>query len=467
MALTVAPPSVSPVVAPSPALCTDHYELTMVEAALASGVASHRAVFEVFARSLPLSRRVGVFAGVGRLLAAIAAFRFDTDTVRWLTDMQIVSETTGRWLANYRFGGTITGYAEGELYVPHSPVLTIEASFAEAVLLETLVLSMVNADSAVATTAARMVFAAAGTQLIEMGSRRTNEEAAVAAARAAWIAGFDATSNLAAGKRYGIPTVGTAAHAFTLAHPSEAAAFDAQIAALGTDTTLLVDTYDIRSGIAAAVGAARRAGAAGPGAIRIDSGDLAVEAAAARSQLDALGAAATKIVVSGDLDEKRIAAIAAACAPVDCFGVGTRLVAGASCPPPGFVFKLVAIADSPDLAAPMRPVAKRAAGKQTYGGRKTAWRRVDRAVAREVIVVSPAVNVPAARALQVPLMVDGTVVCDTSAAAARARFAASIAEVPAASDLGSGPPAITTTIEIDDPAPSPPADAGIVMRPTR
>src|SRR6185437_10360174 len=178
----------------------------------------------------------------------------------------VVSDTTLDWLESYRFSGRIRGYAEGELYFPGSPVLVVEGSFAEAVVLETLALSVFNYDSAVASAAARMVSAAGERPLAEMGSRRTGERSAVAAARAAYIAGFGATSNLEAGREWGIPTMGTAAHAFTLLHDSEEAAFTAQVAALGSGTTLLVDTYDVTAAVALAV----KVAGTGLGAVRID-----------------------------------------------------------------------------------------------------------------------------------------------------------------------------------------------------
>ncbi|MBV9292045.1 MAG: nicotinate phosphoribosyltransferase, partial [Frankiales bacterium] len=226
------------------ALHTDHYELTMVQAALRSGAADRRCVFEVFARSLPGRRRYGVVAGLGRLLAALPDLSFDPDSLDFLRATGVVDETTCAWLSAYRFSGSIDAYAEGEAYFPGSPVLVVEGSFAECVVLETLVLSVLNHDSAVATAAARMVCAAGDRPCIEMGSRRTHEEAAVASARAAYLAGFAATSNLAAGSRWGVPTTGTSAHAFTLLYDDEPTAFAAQVDALGADTTLLVDTYD-------------------------------------------------------------------------------------------------------------------------------------------------------------------------------------------------------------------------------
>ncbi len=191
--------------APSTALLTDHYELTMVEAALRSGAASRQCVFEVFARRLPEGRRYGVVAGTGRLLEAIERFRFGDEEIEHLRRTRVVDEATLEFLAGYRFNGNIWGYAEGECYFPYSPVLVVEADFAHGVVLETLVLSILNHDSAVASAASRMTSAAGDRPCIEMGSRRTHEEAAIAAARAAYIAGFATTSNLEAGRRYGVP----------------------------------------------------------------------------------------------------------------------------------------------------------------------------------------------------------------------------------------------------------------------
>ncbi|NIH85043.1 nicotinate phosphoribosyltransferase [Amycolatopsis granulosa] len=345
----------------STALLTDHYELTMLGSALTDGTGDRHCVFEVFARRLPAGRRYGVVAGTGRLLEAIADFRFTDAELDLLAANAVVDDDTLSWLANYRFSGDIDGYPEGELYFPGSPVLTVRGTFAEAVLLETLALSVLNHDSAIASAAARMSSAAHGRPIIEMGGRRTHEMAAVAAARAAYIGGFATTSNLEAGRRYGIPTRGTVAHAFMLLHDSEEDAFRAQVEKMGTDTTLLVDTYDITRGIETAVRVA------GPelGAIRIDSGDVGVLARKAREQLDSLGARDTRIVVSGDLDEHAIAALRAE--PVDAYGVGTSVVTGSGAPTAGMVYKLVEVDG--------RPVAKRSENKASRGGEKSALRR--------------------------------------------------------------------------------------------
>ena len=174
----------------STGLLTDHYELTMLQAALAGGTAGRRSVFELFGRRLPEGRRYGVVAGVGRALDALESFRFDDDALTTLREGRVVDEPTLEWLADYRFGGDIWGYAEGEAYFPYSPLLVVESTFAEAVVIETLLLSIYNHDSAIASAASRMTQAAGDRPCIEMGSRRTHEEAAVAAARAAYVAGF-------------------------------------------------------------------------------------------------------------------------------------------------------------------------------------------------------------------------------------------------------------------------------------
>jgi nicotinate phosphoribosyltransferase len=345
----------------SPGLLTDQYELTMVSAALEDGTAGRSCVFEVFARRLPPGRRYGVVAGTARLIELLRDFRFDADEISFLTRAGIVTTGMAQWIEDYRFSGDISGYPEGELFFPNSPILTVSGSFAECVVMETLILSVLNHDCAIAAGAARMITAAKGRPVIEMGSRRTHEESAVAAARAAYLAGFSSTSNLAAGLRYGIPTAGTAAHAFTLLHDNEKAAFASQIQTLGHDTTLLVDTYDITQGIRNAIEVA------GPRlrAIRIDSGDLSVLAAQSRALLDELGAPDVKIIVSGDLDEYSIASLRAE--PVDVYGAGTAVVVGSGAPTAGLVYKLVEVDG--------RPVVKRSENKRSAGGRKTAVRR--------------------------------------------------------------------------------------------
>ncbi len=430
--------------ATSTALLTDHYELTMLEAALRSGAAHRRSVFEVFARRLPEGRRYGVVAGVGRLLDAIEAFRFDDATLGFLADHDVVGPRTLDWLADYRFRGDVYGYAEGECWFPGSPIVVVEGSFAEAVLLETLVLSIFNHDCAVAAAASRMTSAAAGRPCLEMGSRRTHEQSAVAAARAAYVAGFVGTSNLRAGQAYGIPTLGTSAHAFTLLHDSEREAFEAQIAALGRDTTLLVDTYDVAEAVRAAVGLAGRE----LGAVRLDSGDLLLLAHRVRRQLDELGADKTRIVVTSDLDEYAIAALQAA--PVDTYGVGTQLVTGSGHPTASLVYKLVARAESDAPDAPLVSVAKKSPGKPSHGGRKTALRAYDAdgVAEAEVLRTAPGPGGPGRRELLVPLIRGGEVVGREPLADARRRHERARAELPlSATQLSRGEPVLPTICE--------------------
>ena len=425
----------------STSLLTDQYELTMLRAALHSGVAQRRAVFEVFARHLPHGRRYGVVAGAGRLLDAVARFRFGPEELGFLSDAGVADEATLRYLEAYAFSGDIWGYAEGDCYFPGSPILVVEAAFAEAVVLETLVLSILNHDCAIASAASRMVTAAGDRPLIEMGSRRTHERAAVASARAAYIAGFDFTSNLRTGHDYGVPTSGTAAHAFTLVHDSERDAFRAQVDALGPGTTLLVDTYDVATAVRTAVEVA----GPGLGAVRIDSGDLLVVARQARAELDSLGADKTRIVVSGDLDEYSIAALAAT--PVDGYGVGTSLVTGSGVPTAALVYKLVARADEAGDSAPLRAVAKRSVGKPGRPGRKWAVRRRDIAgtAVGELVTTVPADPGPGDRVLLQPLVRGGEVVGREPLEAARSRHREVVAELPAhARQLSRGYPAIPT-----------------------
>jgi nicotinate phosphoribosyltransferase len=428
--------------AESTALFTDRYELTMIDAAMREGRAERRCVFEVFSRRLHAGRRYGVFAGIGRLIDAIESFRFDDEIVSWLSSEKVVSTEALEYLSTYRFSGDIRGYREGELFFPGSPVLEVEGTFAEAVILETIVLSILNYDSAVATAASRMATAADGKPLIEMGSRRTSEGSGVAAARAAFIAGFAATSNLEAGRTWGIPTRGTSAHSFTLLHDSEEAAFRAQVEAFGTDTTLLIDTFDIPSAVETAIRVA------GPslGAVRIDSGDLPSLVRSVRAQLDSLGATGTKIVVTNDLNENTIASLRGA--PVDVFGVGTAVVTGSGAPAAGMVYKLV---EHQDAAGNWVAVSKRSPEKQNPAGRKVAHRRlVDGIATEEVVDLGPKDSTDGSgRPLIHDVITNGVIRNEyrggTGVTRARDHHAIALAELPAAGRrLSPGDPAIPT-----------------------
>ena len=332
----------------NPSMMTDMYEYTMLDATLRDGTANRDCVFEVFTRHLPEGRRYGVVAGIGRLLDELEAFQPSEADLRFLSDRHIVDKETITWLENYHFNGTIRGYREGEAYFPNSPILQVEGTFGECTLL------------------------AKNRPCMDMGGRRTNEWAAVAAARASIVGGFKGTANLLAAQLYGLTAIGTAAHCFTLVHDSERAAFESQIAALGKNTTLLVDTYNIEEAVRTAVEVA------GPelGGVRIDSGDLAALAQRVRNQLDALGAVNTKITVTNDLDEYAIAALQTA--PVDSYGVGTQLVTGSGAPTCAMVYKLT---ERMGAHGVMEPVAKKSKDKATVPGRKLAFRSYEYSLA--------------------------------------------------------------------------------------
>jgi nicotinate phosphoribosyltransferase len=423
-------------------LLTDRYELTMLQATLRDGTASRHSVFELFARRLSGGRRYGVVAGIGRALDALEDFRFDADDLAWLREQDVVDDVTLQWLADYRFSGTIWGYPDGEVFFPQSPVLIVEGTFAECVILETLLLSVLNHDSAIATAASRMITAAGDRPCIEMGSRRTHEASAVAAARSAYIAGFAATSNLEAGRTYEIPTTGTSAHSFTLLHDTERDAFQAQIDALGPGTTLLVDTYDITDAIKTAVELAGDE----LGGVRLDSGDLVSLARSVRKQLDDLGATRTRITVTSDLDEYAIAALAVA--PVDGYGVGTSLVTGSGVPTSGFVYKLVSRADDDGQ---MVSVAKKSLDKVSVGGRKYALRRrtaSGRAQAEVIGIGAEPGHDGDDRPLLVELVRDGERVHAETLDDARRRLRTALAELPpAATQLSKGDPVLDTVYE--------------------
>ena len=421
---------------------TDHYELTMLRAALHSGTAQRRSVFELFGRRLPEGRRYGVVAGVGRALDLLERFSFDGPTLDFLQERGILDDATLDYLSGYRFSGDVWGYPEGEVYFPFSPLMVVESTFAEAVLLETLLLSVLNHDCAVASAASRMTWVAGGRPCVEMGTRRTHEEAALAAARAAYVCGFSATSNLEAGRRFGLPTMGTSAHSFTLLHDTEREAFTAQVESLGEGTTLLVDTYDVAEAVTMGV----EVTGGRLGAVRIDSGDLGTLAHEVRRQLDRLGARDTRIVVTSDLDEYAIAALAAA--PVDGYGVGTSLVTGSGHPTSSLVYKLVA---REGADGELVSVAKRSQDKVSVGGRKYALRRLDDHGVAEAEVIGvghPAEGDRNDRQLLQPLVRSGTIVGRESLDLARERHQRAREELPLiARSLTKGDPVIPTVHE--------------------
>lgn len=430
-----------------PALAkTDLYEFTMLDSMVGEGIADHPATFEAFARRLPEGRRFGLVVGQGRLRPMLDEMLEPMTTIaRELRDRGHVGEATVSWLdglAHDGWGLDVDAFREGSVYWPGDPVLQVRGRLGEGVLLETLVLSVLNHDSAVASAAARMRIAAGDAPLIEMGSRRVHEDAASAAARAAHIGGFDSTSNLGAGLRWDIPVAGTAAHAWTLAHGEEFEAFCAQLRSKGRDTTLLVDTFDTDEGIRNACRAARQTlDVPGPRAIRIDSGDPSVESRRARDLLDSLGAHDTRITLTGDMDEYIISGLLADGVPADGFGVGTRVATGSGHPSAGFVYKLVEV----DRGDGPVPVAKKSASKTSVGGRKYPWAHAWPNPLEHHF--SRTDDAPLARSLYRPLMASGWTVdaerWDTHDA--RRHAEASIANLGPDADLTHGTPSRTAT----------------------
>jgi nicotinate phosphoribosyltransferase len=362
----------------SPALLTDRYQLTMLAAYAREGLADRPAVFELFARRLPPQRRYLVSAGLGRALPLLQGLRFTEEDLVWLSADPVLGPAlrqpaVRKVFEDFRFRAKVWAIPEGRICFPGEPLVRVEGTLAEGQLVETLLLSIVNHDVRVASKCARIVQAADGRPCLEFGSRRTHEIAAVAAARSAYLAGFSSTSNEAAARLYGIPVAGTMAHAYLLAHAAdegedgETTAFSAFADTFEVPMTSLVDTFDTQRGIrraAEAVGE-RLSG------VRIDSGDLGALARDARTILDGAKLTKTKVVVSDDLDEGKIAALLAMGAPIDAFGVGTMAVSPPDHPSLGAVYKLVAMADkSGNLTA----VQKRAGGKGSHAAPKQVFR---------------------------------------------------------------------------------------------
>ncbi len=349
------------------ALFTDLYELTMLRAYRAERMTGV-AVFELFFRTLPDRRAFAIAAGLEDVLAYLESFRFRPDELAWLEQDGRFSAEWVAWLAGLRFTGDVYAVAEGSLVFPNEPLVQVVAPIAEAQVVETFVLNQVHLQTVLAGKAARVVLAAGGRDVVEFGSRRAHgTDAALKAARCAYLVGATGTSNVEAARRYGIPAVGTMAHSYIQAHESERAAFDA-FAREFPGTTLLVDTYDTLAGVDRAIALVRR-GEDGReiGAIRLDSGDLLALSRAARARLDESELRHVKIVASGGLDEDRVAALVRAGAPIDSFGVGTDMVLSGDAPTLDFAYKLVEYDG--------RPAAKYSPKKVLLPGRKQVFRR--------------------------------------------------------------------------------------------
>ncbi len=413
-------------------LATDLYQITMMAAYRARADLSPAAssTFELFVRRLPKGRAFLVAAGLEQALAYLAGLRFSDEDVAYLRALPVFARTEPGffdWLRAFRFTGDVDAIAEGTVVLPNEPLVRVTAPLAEAQLVETYLLATINAQTLIASKAARVRMAAGERTFVDFGARRAHGfGAALLAARASWIAGANGTSNVAAARKLGIPVLGTAAHAFIMSFEREEDAFAAYHARYPDHCVLLIDTYDTLEGC-------RRAAELGPAlkGVRLDSGDLGGLARECRAILDARGLHDTKIVASGDLDEDKITALLSAGAPIDSFGVGTELVTSRDQPALGGVFKLVERTDGDRRI----PVMKLSEGKVSWPGPKQVWRvhAPDGTLAHDVIELADAPAPGGARPLLQPVMRGGALLdaAHDPLEAMRARCAEGLRTLPA------------------------------------
>jgi nicotinate phosphoribosyltransferase len=412
-------------------LLCDLYELTMAASYHREGL-DRPAVFELFVRHLPPHRSWLLAAGIGPALRLVAEMRFGPPELGYLRELGF-EQGFLEYLAGFRFRGDVAAMPEGTLCFAEEPLVRVTAPRIEAQLLETLLLNQVNFQTMVATKAARVVLAAGGSEpghgerVIDFSPRRDHGlDAAMKVARCAAIAGCAGTSNVAAAQRYGLVPLGTMAHSYVLSFRTELEAFRAFLRAFPDRGVLLVDTYDIEQGVRTAIEAARQTGTALQG-IRIDSGDLADWARSARRLLDEAGMTETQIVVSGDLEEVRIAQLVASGAPVDSFGVGTELGTSRDSPVVNGVYKLVADADP---KGGWRTVRKLSAEKETLPGPKQVLRRLrDGQLVGDLVAAEG--EAAEGEPLLVPFMEGGKIVRSESMEQMRSRAEASLRSLPA------------------------------------
>ncbi|MDW8322703.1 MAG: nicotinate phosphoribosyltransferase [Burkholderiales bacterium] len=353
------------------ALLTDFYQLTMLAAYHERGM-TQEAVFEFFVRRLPDNRNFLIAAGLEQALDFLERFAFDAEELDWLAGLGRFRPDFLDWLAALRFTGTVEALPEGTPVFADEPLLRVVAPLPQAQVVETRLINLLHYQTLVASKAARVRLAAGDRLLVDFGLRRAHgAEAGMLSARASYLAGFDGTANTLAGLRYGIPVYGTMAHSFIQAHESELAAFEHFARVHPQATTWLIDTYDTEAAAQALVPLARRLAQEGIAvrAVRIDSGDLAAHARRVRAILDAGGLTGIRIFASGNLDEYAVARLLSERAPIDGFGVGTRMNVSADQPHLDCAYKLMEYAG--------RPRRKRSEGKATWPGRKQVYRRYD------------------------------------------------------------------------------------------
>lgn len=405
------------------ALWTDLYQLTMAAGYFHRGMSGLTATCELFVRRLPETRRYLVAMGIDAAIDWLVDLQFTEDDVAFLRTVPALADAMTPafqdFLLGLRFEGDVEAVPEGTIAFAGAPLLRVRAPVIQAQLAETFLLSTINHATSIASKAARIVRAARPAACVEFGARRTHPDAAVDAARWCCAAGFGGTSNVEAGRRFGVPVLGTAAHMWTMVHATEEEAFASYVATFPSASILLIDTYDTPRG---ALRAARAAGERLRG-VRIDSGDLGALAREVRAILDANGASRARIVASGDLDEHSIAALRAAGAPIDTFGVGTEVVTSRDAPALSGVYKVVEL-EEPD--GTRRPIAKFSEGKTTHPGAHQVHRVTrDGTILRDVVALLDETVALAPGETSTPLL------APTVARGARVRPAATIAEVRA------------------------------------
>ena len=409
------------------ALATDLYQLTMMAGYEAAGQ-SATSTFELFVRELPSGRRYLMAAGLAQALDYLEGLRFTPGEIAWLRTVPALAAASVRFfdevLPAFRFTGEVWAMDEGEIAFPHEPLVRVTAPVMEAQIVETALLAILTFQTSVASKASRVVSAAAGRMVAEFGSRRAHGlEAACLAARAACLAGCSATSNVEAGRLFDLPLTGTMAHSWVMAFDDEIEAFRHYMGLFGERSTLLIDTYDT-------VTAARRLVASGlrPTAVRLDSGDLLALSRQVRQIFDEGDLVATRILVSGDLDEHRIQALVRGGAPIDGFGVGTAISVVSDAPALGGVYKLVETME----AGQARPTVKLSTGKRTFPGRKQVWRVTEGGIAKHDVMGLEDETGQDGRALLSRVMRHGVrVTAPVPLAEVRARCAARVAQLPA------------------------------------
>ncbi len=410
---------------PAGALLTDLYQLTMLQAYFDEGL-EETAVFEFFVRKLPRNRNFLMSAGLAQVLEHLEALRFTQDDLDWLASTRRFKPAFLDYLGMLRFRGDIHAMPEGTIFFPDEPILRVTAPIAQAQLVETRIINLLQFEVMIAAKAARCVLAAPGKLLLDFGLRRAHgAEAGLLAARASYLAGFSGTATVQAARDFEVPIFGTMAHSYIQAHVTEESAFERYARSQPENVTLLIDTYDTETAAGKVAALAPRLAADNIHirAVRLDSGDRADLAKRVRRILDAAGLGHIRIVCSGNLDEGEIQRLLATGAPIDGFGVGTRLDTSADAPYLDCAYKLVEYAG--------RARRKRSEGKATWPGRKQVFRRygTDGRMAGDVVTTED--DVQPGEPLVVPIMRDGLrLETPINLAAARERAARALATLP-------------------------------------